>query len=176
MKTKEEIKEELKQIQINFNPNKSTYKIIDNVIKENMSTELMIKNLYSIKGVSKYPENLKEKYFKIIEDLQNIFNKEKEEENKKLQEDKTKELKDLINSLEKRKIIKKEPEKQIKEEEEKPKVIEQKQKKEIKPQVIEKKQKENLQENKEKSKKIFSCLLVLIAICIIVGVLLIIFM
>lgn len=174
MKTKEEIKEELKQIQINFNPNKSTYKIIDNVIKENMSTELMIKNLYSIKGVSKYPENLKEKYFKIIENLQNIFNKEKEEENKKLQEDKTKELKDLINSLEKRKIIKKEPEKQIKEEEEKPKVIEQK--KEIKPQVIEKKPKENLQENKEKSKKIFSCLLVLIAICIIVGVLLIIFM
>lgn len=164
MKTKEEIKEELKQVQVNFNPNKSTYKIIDSVIKENMSTELMIKSLYSIKGVSKYPEDLKEKYFMILEDLQNIFNMEKEEESKKQKEDKTRELKDLINSLEERKIIKKEPEKQVKEEE-----------KQIKEEIKEK-VKEKKEEIKDSSKKVFSCLLVLIAICIIIGVLLIIFM
>ena len=104
------IKKELKSIQGNFNPQKSTYKTIDDLINNNYSINEMISSLSKIKGVSKYPDELKQKFIKIINDLKEIeaneldekIRKQKELE-KKEQEAKTKELKDLIDALETRK-------------------------------------------------------------------------
>lgn len=110
-----EIKKELKSIQGNFNPQKSTYKIIDDLINNNYSVNEMMSSLSKIKGVSKYPDDLKQKFMKIVDDLKKIeeyelnekIRKAKELE-KKEQEAKTKELKDLIDALETRKNNKKE--------------------------------------------------------------------
>lgn len=111
------IKKELKSIQGNFNPQKSTYKIIDSLINNNYSVNEMISNLSKIKGVSKYPEDLKQKFIKIINDLKEIERYELDEKvkkakeiEKKSQEEKTKELKDLIDALETRKNNKQERE------------------------------------------------------------------
>ena len=109
------IKKELKSIQGNFNPQKSTYKTIDDLINNNYSINEMISSLSKIKGVSKYPEDLKQRFLKIINDLKEIeayeleekIRKKKELETKE-QEAKTKELKDLIDALETRKSNKKE--------------------------------------------------------------------
>ena len=63
MRNLDEISNELKEIQVNFNPEKSTYKIIDSVINDSMSVDLMIKSLQGIKGINKYPDDIKNKYF-----------------------------------------------------------------------------------------------------------------
>ena len=67
MENLNDIKNELKQIQENFNPTKSTYRIIDKVINDNMSIDQMLKSLYSIKGIEKYPEDIKEKYTQLTQ-------------------------------------------------------------------------------------------------------------
>ena len=102
MRNLDEIKNELKEIQVNFNPEKSTYKIIDSVINDSMSVDLMIKSLQGIKGINKYPDDIKNKYFDIIDSLNKILVLEKEKAYKEEQEKKTKELKDIISNLEKR--------------------------------------------------------------------------
>ena len=88
MENLNDIKNDLKQIQENFNPTKSTYRIIDKVINDNMSIDQMLKSLYSIKGIEKYPEDIKEKYFEIVESLQKLLvvqrkREKQEQENKK---------------------------------------------------------------------------------------------
>ena len=70
----------------------------------------MIKVLSKIRGVHKYPDNIKVKFLDIINSL-NILKeqeerkkqKEKEEEEKLKQQANTRELKDIINKLEEEK-------------------------------------------------------------------------
>ncbi len=99
----EVIKKRLAAIQGNFNPEKSTYKIIDTIINSDLSPNEVLMELSKIKGVNKYPDDLKREYISIIDDLkENIIDAKKLEE-KKQQEKTTKELKELIDNLENRK-------------------------------------------------------------------------
>lgn len=205
MKDLSSVKDELRDLQTNFNPEKSTYKIIDSVINDSMSVDNMIKYLYSIKGIEKYPEDIKNKYFGIIDDLQLILVSVREKENKKEQEKKTKELQDIIASLEERNVGKREDRNSVKEELPAKEEDVNDDKKEDKPlNDVFKKEKvsESLRNNianiKEKSldrardviasqvgddslldgkgRKLCIFLIVMIAICILVGVLLVIFL
>ena len=205
MKDLSSVKDELRDLQTNFNPEKSTYKIIDSVINDSMSVDNMIKYLYSIKGIEKYPEDIKNKYFGIIDDLQLILVSVREKENKKEHEKKTKELQDIIASLEERNVGKREDRNSVKEELPTKEEDVNDDKKEDKPlNDVFKKEKvsESLRNNianiKEKSldrardviasqvgddslldgkgRKLCIFLIVMIAICILVGVLLVIFL
>ena len=198
MRNLNEIKNELKEIQVNFNPEKSTYKIIDSVINDSMSVDLMIKSLQGIKGINKYPDDIKNKYFEIIDSLNKILVLEKEKAYKEEQEKKTKELKDIISNLEKRDnkknedtALNKNDDNNSKDNKDKAVLNDVKESDNVSF-------KENLSLDKivsksvsgdkvgddkvsdemvvDKSKKIFSCLLGLIALCIMIGVLLIIFL
>ena len=205
MKDLSSVKDELRDLQTNFNPEKSTYKIIDGVINDSMSVDNMIKYLYSIKGIEKYPEDIKNKYFGIIDDLQLILVSIREKEDKKEQEKKTKELQDIIASLEERNVGKREDRNSVKEEVPVKEEDVSDDNKEDKPlNDIFKKEKvsESLKNNivniKEKSldrardviasqvgddslldskgRKLCIFLIIMIAICILVGVLLVIFL
>ena len=102
------IKENIKQIQNKFNPKKITYKILDEIIKKDYEISDMIHALSTIKEKNKLPEDLKIKYDSVIKDLkelekEQLQKKEEERKNleKKMQEANTKELKDIINNIEK---------------------------------------------------------------------------
>lgn len=200
MKNLDEIKNELKEIQVNFNPEKSTYKIIDSVINDSMSVDLMIKSLQGIKGINKYPDDIKNKYFEIIDSLDKILVLEKEKAYKEEQEKKTRELKDIISSLEKRDNKKnddalskddndsnsdegKDNDKNVLSDDNKSdddgSVRDLSLDKIVPKSVLSDKVKdEKVSDDRvvDKSKRIFSCLLGLIALCIMIGVLLIIFL
>lgn len=198
MRNLDEIKNELKEIQVNFNPEKSTYKIIDSVINDSMSVDLMIKSLQGIKGINKYPDDIKNKYFEIIDSLNKILVLEKEKAYKEEQEKKTKELKDIISNLEKRDnkknedtALNKNDDNNSKDNKDKAVLNDVKEsdnvsfKKNLSLDKIVSKSVsgDKVRDDKvsdemvvDKSKKIFSCLLGLIALCIMIGVLLIIFL
>lgn len=190
MKDLDDVKSVLKEIQVNFNPEKSTYKIIDSVINDSMSVDLMIKSLNGVKGIEKYPDDIKSKYFEVLAVLNEILLDEREKSYREEQEKKTKELKDIISSLEKRNNKKNSEEKvnsdekvsldkDIKEEVNDDKISEKKSdnKKELSlDKIVSKSISDDDSLDVDKSKKIFSCLLGLIAFCIMIGVLLIIFL
>lgn len=198
MRNLDEIKNELKEIQVNFNPEKSTYKIIDSVINDSMSVDLMIKSLQGIKGINKYPDDIKNKYFDIIDSLNKILVLEKEKAYKEEQEKKTKELKDIISNLEKRNskknedtILNKDDNNNSKDNKDKAVLNDVKESdnvsfkknlsldKAVSKSVSGDKVRDDIVSDEmvvDKSKKIFSCLLGLIALCIMIGVLLIIFL
>lgn len=197
MRNLDEIKNELKEIQVNFNPEKSTYKIIDSVINDSMSVDLMIKSLQGIKGINKYPDDIKNKYFDIIDSLNKILVLEKEKAYKEEQEKKTKELKDIISNLEKRNNKKNEDttlnkdDNNSKDNKDKAVLNDVKEfdnvsfkknlslDKAVSKSVSGDKVRDDIVSDEmvvDKSKKIFSCLLGLIALCIMIGVLLIIFL
>lgn len=183
------IKEQIKDLQKNFNPNKTTYKTLDKVINGEEDVVIMIKDLYTIK-VDKYPEDIKNKYFEIIESLQKILVSKRAEEKKKEQDNKTKELKDLIASLEKRdkgddsNSLDDDDSKSLDVEDEKvkddikessldfPEVSVDEKKKDLKDEEEDKDNDDVL----EPGKKLFKVLIVLIAISIVVGVLLVVFL
>lgn len=205
MKDLSSVKDELRDLQTNFNPEKSTYKIIDSVINDSMSVDNMIKYLYSIKGIEKYPEDIKNKYFGIIDDLQLILVSIREKEDKKEQEKKTKELQDIIASLEERNVGKREDRNSVKEElpvKEEDVSDDNKEDKPLndifKKEKVSESLKNNISNIKEKSldrardviasqvgddslldskgRKLCIFLIIMIAICILVGVLLVIFL
>lgn len=205
MKDLSSVKDELRDLQTNFNPEKSTYKIIDSVINDSMSVDNMIKYLYSIKGIEKYPEDIKNKYFGIIDDLQLILVSIREKEDKKEQEKKTKELQDIIASLEERNVGKREDRNSVKEElpvKEEDVSDDNKEDKPLndifKKEKVSESLKNNIANIKEKSldrardviasqvgddslldskgRKLCIFLIIMIAICILVGVLLVIFL
>lgn len=205
MKDLSSVKDELRDLQTNFNPEKSTYKIIDSVINDSMSVDNMIKYLYSIKGIEKYPEDIKNKYFGIIDDLQLILVSIREKEDKKEQEKKTKELQDIIASLEERNVGKREDRNNVKEElpvKEEDVSDDNKEDKPLndifKKEKVSESLKNNIANIKEKSldrardviasqvgddslldskgRKLCIFLIIMIAICILVGVLLVIFL
>lgn len=198
MRNLDEISNELKEIQVNFNPEKSTYKIIDSVINDSMSVDLMIKSLQGIKGINKYPDDIKNKYFDIIDSLNKILVLEKEKAYKEEQEKKTKELKDIISNLEKRNnkknedtTLNKDDNNNSKDNKDKAVLNDVKESdnvsfkknlsldKAVSKSVLGDKVRDDIVSDEmvvDKSKKIFSCLLGLIALCIMIGVLLIIFL
>lgn len=198
MRNLDEISNELKEIQVNFNPEKSTYKIIDSVINDSMSVDLMIKSLQGIKGINKYPDDIKNKYFDIIDSLNKILVLEKEKAYKEEQEKKTKELKDIISNLEKRNnkknedtTLNKDDNNNSKDNKDKAVFNDVKESdnvsfkknlsldKAVSKSVLGDKVRDDIVSDEmvvDKSKKIFSCLLGLIALCIMIGVLLIIFL
>lgn len=199
MKDLSSVKDELRDLQTNFNPEKSTYKIIDSVINDSMSVDNMIKYLYSIKGIEKYPEDIKNKYFGIIDDLQLILVSVREKEDKKEQEKKTKELQDIIASLEERNVGKREDKNSVKEEDVSDDNKEGKPLNDVfKKEKVSESLKNNISNIKEKSldrardviasqvgddslldgkgRKLCIFLIIMIAICILVGVLLVIFL
>lgn len=132
MKNLEMIKEDIKNIQKNFNPAKPTYKVFDKLINEDFTLDQMLGVLARIRGVDKYPDDLKNDFFGIINNLKKLKEeeirlkeeKEKELREKQAQEEHTKELKDIIDSLEKGDLIKKKEKKLSKSSEDKNEVVE----------------------------------------------------
>lgn len=105
MNNTSDIKKRLSNIQGNFNPEKSTFKVIDYVVNTKLSSFEMLMELSKIRGVSKYPDGLKKEYVSIINDLKEIIVAERKAEHKRKQEESTRQLKDLIDRLEKRKDL-----------------------------------------------------------------------
>ena len=99
------IKERLGKIQKHFNPEKSTYKVLEHVINDDLTSFGILMELSKIRGVSKYPDDIKTEYISIINDLKEIITEERKIEHQRRQEESTKELKDLISRLEKRKDL-----------------------------------------------------------------------
>ena len=125
MQSLDNIKKRLGDVQKSFNPQKSTYKILDNVIKGNLSDRQMLMELSKITGYSKYPDELKKEYVSIVNDLKEIIIGQREEEKRKREAETTKELRDLIKNLE-IKQSQKEQQPEIKEEPKKEDIFEEK--------------------------------------------------
>lgn len=163
-----------------------------------MSVDLIDKSLQGIKGINKYPDDIKNKYFDIIDSLNKILVLEKEKAYKEEQEKKTKELKDIISNLEKRNnkknedtTLNKDDNNNSKDNKDKAVLNDVKESdnvsfkknlsldKAVSKSVSGDKVRDDIVSDEmgvDKSKKIFSCLLGLIALCIMIGVLLIIFL
>ena len=107
------IKERLSKIQEHFNPEKSTYKVLDHVINDDLTSFGVLMELSKIRGVSRYPDDIKQEYIAIINDLKEIITEERRVEHQRRQEESTRELKDLINRLEKRKDLHPEKEQKV---------------------------------------------------------------
>ena len=101
MKDIQTIKQRLAAIQNNFNPQKNTYKVIEYVVNNDLTYSQMLMELSKIKGFSKYPEELKNEYVSIINDIKENIIKQRKEKERERQEANTKELKDIIANLEK---------------------------------------------------------------------------
>ena len=180
MKNIKKVKEDLKSVQKNFNPEKSTYQTIKNLITNNYTANEMISILSKIKGVSKYPEHLKDKFVNIIDDLKQIEQdeirkKEEErikEEEKKQQEEKTKELKDIIDALEKEmkkpKKEKEDKDKEIQKQEIKLDIIKEMKIEEPKKEEDEDEEPEEIEET-DKGKKLFTILLISVIITFLIA-------
>lgn len=110
MKNLEMIKEDIKEIQKNFNPEKATYQVFDKLVNESFSYEQMLGILSRVRGVDKFPLDLKDDFFEIVNNLKILDEEEKKVKalnERKLREklesqDHTRELKDIIDSLEKK--------------------------------------------------------------------------
>lgn len=110
MKNLEMIKEDIKEIQKNFNPEKATYQVFDKLVNEDFSYEQMLGILSRVRGVDKFPLELKDDFFEIVNNLKILDEEEKKVKalnERKLREklesqDHTRELKDIIDSLEKK--------------------------------------------------------------------------
>ncbi len=191
MKDVQTIKERLKKIQSNFNPQKNTYKIIGHVVNNSLSCDEMLQELSKIKGFSKYPEELKQEYVSIINDIkENIIAQRKKEEQER-QEANTKELKDIIDQLEKNKNeylekhnenpeplknkIMKKDNKEVKEELKTEKEVQDKVVKKTKNEVLSEDSKEEIKPNNENKININKLLIIGIALVIVITVLVILF-
>ena len=147
--TRNIIKSRLAAIQGYFNPEKNTYKVIGYVVNNDLSYDEMLSELSKIRGFSKYPEQLKNEYISIINEIKENIIKQRRREEKERQLANTKELKDIIDSLEKTRV------QYITKQVEKPEeVIEEKEDKQVKSKpVIENSKSEEKKEVKESNKK-----------------------
>ena len=100
MKELEEIKISLKEMQSNFNPRKQTYKIIDEIVNNSLNPEEVLEKLKLIKGTDKYPEDIKNKYIKLVSKVQELVFEDRKKEEERVRNEQTKELKSLIEKLE----------------------------------------------------------------------------
>lgn len=104
MRNLEEIKTDLKEMQGNFNPKKQTYKIIDEIVNNSLNPEEVLGKLKLIKGTDKYPEDIKNKYIMLLSNVQELVLEDRKKEEERIRNEHTKELKSLIEQLEKTKI------------------------------------------------------------------------
>ena len=104
MRNLEEIKTDLKEMQGNFNPKKQTYKIIDEIVNNSLNPEEVLEKLKLIKGTDKYPEDIKNKYIMLLSNVQELVLEDRKKEEERICNEHTKELKSLIEQLEKTKI------------------------------------------------------------------------
>ena len=104
MRNVEEIKTDLKEMQGNFNPKKQTYKIIDEIVNNSLNPEEVLEKLKLIKGTDKYPEDIKNKYIMLLSNVQELVLEDRKKEEERIRNEHTKELKSLIEQLEKTKI------------------------------------------------------------------------
>lgn len=104
MRNLEEIKTDLKEMQGNFNPKKQTYKIIDEIVNNSLNPEEVLEKLKLIKGTDKYPEDIKNKYIMLLSNIQELVLEDRKKEEERIRNENTKELKSLIEQLEKTKI------------------------------------------------------------------------
>ena len=104
MRNLEEIKTDLKEMQGNFNPKKQTYKIIDEIVNNSLNPEEVLEKLKLIKGTDKYPEDIKNKYIMLLSNIQELVLEDRKKEEERIRNEHTKELKSLIEQLEKTKI------------------------------------------------------------------------
>lgn len=104
MRNLEEIKTDLKEMQGNFNPKKQTYKIIDEIVNNSLNPEEVLEKLKLIKGTDKYPEDIKNKYIMLLSNVQELVLEDRKKEEERIRNENTKELKSLIEQLEKTKI------------------------------------------------------------------------
>lgn len=104
MRNLEEIKTDLKEMQGNFNPKKQTYKIIDEIVNNSLNPEEVLEKLKLIKGTDKYPEDIKNKYIMLLSNVQDLVLEDRKKEEERIRNENTKELKSLIEQLEKTKI------------------------------------------------------------------------
>lgn len=104
MRNLEEIKTDLKEMQGNFNPKKQTYKIIDEIVNNSLNPEEVLEKLKLIKGTDKYPEDIKNKYIMLLSNAQELVLEDRKKEEERIRNEHTKELKSLIEQLEKTKI------------------------------------------------------------------------
>lgn len=104
MRNLEEIKTDLKEMQGNFNPKKQTYKIIDEIVNNSLNPEEVLEKLKLIKGTDKYPEDIKNKYIMLLSNIQDLVLEDRKKEEERIRNENTKELKSLIEQLEKTKI------------------------------------------------------------------------
>ena len=104
MRNLEEIKTDLKEMQGNFNPKKQTYKIIDEIVNNSLNPEEVLEKLKLIKGTDKYPEDIKNKYIMLLSNVQELVLEDRKKEEERIRNEHTKELKSLIEQLEKTKI------------------------------------------------------------------------
>lgn len=104
MRNLEEIKTDLKEMQGNFNPKKQTYKIIDEIVNNSLNPEEVLEKLKLIKGTDKYPEDIKNKYIMLLSNVQELVLEDRKKEEERIRNEHTKELKSLIEQLDKTKI------------------------------------------------------------------------
>ena len=104
MRNLEEIKTDLKEMQGNFNPKKQTYKIIDEILNNSLNPEEVLEKLKLIKETDKYPEDIKNKYIMLLSNVQELVLEDRKKEEERIRNEHTKELKSLIEQLEKTKI------------------------------------------------------------------------
>lgn len=104
MRNLEEIKTDLIEMQGNFNPKKQTYKIIDEIVNNSLNPEEVLEKLKLIKGTDKYPEDIKNKYIMLLSNVQELVLEDRKKEEERIRNEHTKELKSLIEQLEKTKI------------------------------------------------------------------------
>lgn len=100
MKDLEEVKLSLREMQVKFNPEKQTYKIIDEIVNSSSSSEEVLEKLKSIKGTNKYPEDIKNKYIMLLSKVQELVFEDRKKEEERVRNEQTKELKSLIEKLE----------------------------------------------------------------------------
>ena len=169
---KSEIKQVLKKMQVNFNPEKNSYKIIDEIIKNNLTAEEMLSKIQNIKGISKFPVSLKREYNEMIAGLNLLVVEERKQKEVDKKLENTRKLKEIVEALEKDikpedKLSKEEEEEEIKES---LGLIKRKKKEiEVKEEIKEEKQKT------PKDKKTFNILLPLVILSIIIIILIVLF-
>ena len=164
----EEIKKALKKLQPNLNPEKASYKTIEDILNNDFTAEELLKKVGTIKGISKFPNNLKEIYNSIVSNLNDLVVEERKALEIKKQEDNTRKLKVIVEALEK--DIK--PEDKLSKEEEE-EVI--KEDLGLTPKKVVEKIKEEVKEEKENGQLVSKILLSLVVLTLLIIVLLILF-
>ena len=95
------IKNELKKLQPKFNPEKSSYKTIEEILNNDLSIEEVFTKVKSIKGIGRLSDDLKNIYNSVVMELTNLVVIERKKKEKEKIEENTRKLKEIVEQLEK---------------------------------------------------------------------------